>query len=78
MGRTSLPGLYAVGEASCSGLHGANRLGSNSLLEGLAFGARAGTDAAAQAAKADETQVPADAGAPRPAVDARRSWTSPT
>jgi L-aspartate oxidase len=45
-GKTSLPGLYAVGEASCSGLHGANRLGSNSLLEGLAFGARAGADAA--------------------------------
>lgn len=43
--RTSLPGLYAVGEAACSGLHGANRLGSNSLLEGLAFGARAGEDA---------------------------------
>lgn len=45
-GRTSLDGLYAVGEASCTGLHGANRLGSNSLLEGLAFGARAGLDAA--------------------------------
>jgi L-aspartate oxidase len=45
-GRSSLPGLYAVGEAGCSGLHGANRLGSNSLLEGLAFGARAGADAA--------------------------------
>ena len=48
-GRSSLTGLFAVGEASCSGLHGANRLASNSLLEGLAFGARAGA-AAAQAA----------------------------
>jgi L-aspartate oxidase len=45
MGRSSLTGLYAIGEASCSGLHGANRLGSNSLLEGLAFGARAGEHA---------------------------------
>jgi L-aspartate oxidase len=57
MGRSTLPGLYAVGEAGCSGLHGANRLGSNSLLEGLAFGARAGTDAAASA-KADQTKFP--------------------
>jgi L-aspartate oxidase len=41
-GRSSLPGLYAAGEAACTGVHGANRLASNSLLEGLVFGARAG------------------------------------
>jgi L-aspartate oxidase len=45
-GQSSLPGLYAIGEAACSGLHGANRLASNSLLEGLAYGARAGAHAA--------------------------------
>ena len=41
-GRATLPGLYAAGEAAATGVHGANRLASNSLLEGLVFGARAG------------------------------------
>jgi L-aspartate oxidase len=43
-GRSSLPGLYAAGEAACTGVHGANRLASNSLLEGLVFGARASAE----------------------------------
>lgn len=48
--RASLPGLYAAGEAACTGAHGGNRLASNSLLEGLVFGARAALGMAAETA----------------------------
>jgi L-aspartate oxidase len=48
-GRTTVDRLYAVGECACTGVHGANRLASNSLLEGLVFAARLGDDVAARA-----------------------------
>ncbi len=55
-GKTSLRGLYAAGEVSCTGVHGANRLASNSLLEGLVYGARTGK-AACQATGKPDTSV---------------------
>ena len=47
-GRSSVDGLYAVGEVACTGVHGANRLASNSLLEGIVFASRAARDVAAR------------------------------
>ena len=54
-GESSLPGLWAAGEAASSGLHGANRLGSNSLIEGLVFGRRAGQSASRAAHEIPDT-----------------------
>ena len=71
-GRTSLAGLYAAGEAAATGVHGANRFASNSLLEGLVYGARAGKamreepkqarKAASRQKKAASQNGPVDAG----------------
>jgi L-aspartate oxidase len=60
-GRSTLPGLYVAGEAAATGVHGANRLASNSLLEGLVFGARAG-----QAMRKELGKAPAAVGPARP------------
>jgi len=57
VGRSTLPGLYAVGECACTGVHGANRLASNSLAECFVFGARAAGAAAAEPSSADAPPI---------------------
>ncbi len=67
-GRTTVGGLYAAGEVTCTGVHGANRLASNSLLEGLVFGARAGR--ALMEDRPGASRRHASAGPPVPALGA--------
>jgi L-aspartate oxidase len=76
-GATELPGLWAAGEAACSGINGANRLASNSLLEGLVFGARVIESIDRGKEKAEATGAMRAVNGPTVDISTRRSQSTP-
>jgi L-aspartate oxidase len=73
-GRSTLPGLYACGECACTGVHGANRLASNSMLEGLVFGDRCARSMSMESARApsrSDVADPQDRGGDEPPTELR-------